>query len=92
MNETTFLENEPDVAPHNATEPPKRWQNWFVALREHGFQNHPGFVDAGEKFHGTHTWPSKDTAESAFQEDCDSHPWMMEFDEYLGAYPVDDQP
>lgn len=86
----------PDLKTERATEPPKRWRNWWIA-------NYPSvrtlcdlcggsvpFIKAGDKY-ATHCFPhpSKDVAESeaSRQIEDDIAEWGEQLDEYLGAFP-----
>lgn len=83
-----------DFAPEREAvkEPPKRWRNWYRALTR--FCDDDGLLRAGEVYHGTRLWPSKDAAESVASEESQDERCAVGagFSEYLGAYPEGERP
>lgn len=67
-------------------EPPKRWRNWYLAKVKMAFFDRPDVVQAGDIFHGSGVWPSKEVAEEkARLRDGRQPPEII--CEYLGAEP-----
>lgn len=79
------LLTERDLKTERATEPPKRWRNWFDSLTGRWSSGATG-PQPGSKL-----WPSKDLAETA------AAGWEMHSNwrgkvKYLGAFPDGEAP
>ena len=86
-----------DLKTERATEPPKRWRNWYRARYASVLFNGRGekrSVAAGQKYPGQYVWPSKEIAEQKSSECCGVAASGREYHKgfYLGAFPDGETP
>lgn len=88
MNDVRFA---PVDAPEReaATEPPKRWRNWWLS-RSDVIRRTGERFPAGTAYEGDRLWPSKDAAETAALNQLREDAYLP--DQYIGAYPEGERP